>query len=377
MKKTLTEHFLSIILVSAIFLILIFNFHASVQESREKQTAEIESFLALDFIDYNNPLHKSLLQETLDIYYPGKAERNDSLITAIETYRLAQIASLQQNTGLKTGLSGMKFLQLLGMYISFLLSYVLVLLLTYYGVQTLGVLKFVREKQGRSSYIAELFQYLHQLALPENNPGNLQIIAHTINLLAKAVAKAILYLILFSPAYVVAYSFKTRFDTDTFFFMVLLGVVSNGLLITYTQKFYTFLVAESRKGYVQTAIVKNLNNSYARSGKNGISWAAIFRFPKTFKGHVFQHIFLNAHYQYLSTIKEQASFLITGLVIIEMALNIQGHLCYELLQNILYKKYDVALTIILGIFLVVKATEIFADYWKHREALKYSNDGRT
>ncbi|NIS37999.1 hypothetical protein GWN91_02210 [Candidatus Saccharibacteria bacterium] len=56
-----------------------------------------------------------------------------------------------------------------------------------------------------------------------------------------------------------------------------------------------------------------------------------------------------------------------------MALNIQGHFTYELLQNILYKQYDVVLTIIFGIFLVVKATEVFTDYWMHREAMKYEN----
>ena len=57
-----------------------------------------------------------------------------------------------------------------------------------------------------------------------------------------------------------------------------------------------------------------------------------------------------------------------------MALNIQGHLCYELLQNILYKRYDVVITIVLGIFWVVKGTEILADAWQHAESRRYSNE---
>ena len=152
--------------------------------------------------------------------------------------------------------------------------------------------------------------------------------------------------------------------------MIILGVISNGLLITYAQKFYTFLVTESRKGYVQTAIVKNLTTSYF---KDGIPLKSIFSIKKFFPGHVFQHIFLNARFQYFGDLKEQASFLITGLIIIEMALNIQNHLGYELLQNLLYKNYLYVLLIILGIFLVVKFTEIFTDVILQKETKKYEN----
>ena len=53
-----------------------------------------------------------------------------------------------------------------------------------------------------------------------------------------------------------------------------------------------------------------------------------------------------------------------------MALNIQGHLCYELMQNILYKNLAVVLIILLGIFAIVKITEIAIDYFIHRQQLK-------
>jgi hypothetical protein len=61
------------------------------------------------------------------------------------------------------------------------------------------------------------------------------------------------------------------------------------------------------------------------------------------------------------------------LIIIEMALNIQGHLCYELLQTLLYKQYDVAMTIVLGIFLLVKVTEMLVDARRHKEEIRYGN----
>jgi hypothetical protein len=138
-------------------------------------------------------------------------------------------------------------------------------------------------------------------------------------------------------------------------------------------KFYAFLVAESRKGYVETAVVKNLNSSYAPRAGGGISYIDILRPAKRFSGHVFDHIFKNARRQYLSTIKEQASFLITGLIIIEMALNIHGHLSYELLRQLLYKNYDIVIVIVLGIFYTVKGTEIFVDWMMNREEKKYEN----
>jgi hypothetical protein len=179
--------------------------------------------------------------------------------------------------------------------------------------------------------------------------------------------------VLFSPAYVISYALKTEINTDTIFFLVLLAALSNGLLVTYAHKFYTFLVAESRKGYVDTATVKNLHTGYGLNVPGGISRRAVFRVRKRFAGHVLEHIFRNARSQYLLTLKEQASFLITGLVIIEMALNIHGYLNYELLRQILYKNYDIVMAIMLIIFITVKLTEIAADVLAHREAKKYAN----
>mgnify|MGYP007017505763 CR=1 FL=1 len=156
--------------------------------------------------------------------------------------------------------------------------------------------------------------------------------------------------------------------------MVVLGVLSNGLLIGATNRFSAFLTTESRKGYVRTAVVKNLDASYEWGNSPGVSPGAVLRPMGLFPSHVFRHIFLNARYQSLPTLKEHASFLITGLIIIEMALNIQGHLGYELLRTILYRQYDVSLAIVLGVFLIVKTTEIAVDLWFHHETRMYGND---
>ena len=94
---------------------------------------------------------------------------------------------------------------------------------------------------------------------------------------------------------------------------------------------------------------------------------------KRFENHVFHHVYVNARYQYIQSIKEQASFVITGLIIIEMALNIHGHLCYELLQNILFRNDQSAFLIIFLIFLLVKLTEIGVELWYNRETDRYEN----
>jgi hypothetical protein len=373
MKKKLIEHILSILFVSGVLLTFLVIIQKDKNDLQKRGQDEIESYLSLRFIDFDNPFHKALLKETLNIYYPDQKSSHDSLLTAIDQYRAEQFSDDLQKANLHKGLSRGKFNQLLFMYLKFILIYAVVMLFTYYGVQTMAVYRFVRKKQKRTSYIYELFHSLKNKPAFNRWRDRLYFYLHAAATVFKALIKGLLYFILFSPAYVIAYSLKTEFNTDTIFFMIALAVISNGLLITYTHKFYTFLTAESRKGYVQTAIVKNLNASFSHYEKGGISYTAMFQFKKNFKDHIFQHIFTNARYQYLSTIKEQASFLITGLIIIEMALNIQGHLSYELLQQILYKNFDIVIVIILGIFYAVKLTEILTDIIMNRESRKYDN----
>lgn len=357
MKSKLLENILSIIAISIILLGALFLINLSSSRSEKDKHAHISQFLDLEFIDFDDPFHKALLRDAMNIFYPGQYDKNSKTVEAIIQYREKEFSKSLQSSHLKEGLSGKKFMQILWMYVKFILVYLLVMILTYYGVETLGVWRFVRKKQSSSTQLIDKPHIFVRIFLTP----------------IKIVAKGIIYFILFSPAYVIAYSIRTEFNTDTVFFMILLGVISNGLLIMYTNKFYTFLITESRKGYVDTAIVKNLNSSYAHHTSDGISYEAIFRPVKRFDGHIFGHIFKNVHYQYFSTIKEQASFIITGLIIIEMALNIHGHLSYELLRQILYKNFDIVIIIILGIFYTVKLTEMGIDFIIQRESLKYEN----
>jgi hypothetical protein len=368
-KRTILEHLASILFVALAFALVFGYLRVQEREAEAARTSRIGPYLALN-LDFGNPMHVAMLREALNLYHPENPEANDSLLQAINDYRMQQFTNADYKTGgEERGLSWSKASKLLWMYLQFIAVYALVMLLTYAGAQSVAVYRFIKMKQHGNSYLGTFADYFRTRRL-RKHPRS---IGTPLFLLLKAVLKGIAYAVLFSPAYVIAYSFKTRLDTDSVLFMIVLGVVSNGLLINFANKFYAFLVAESRKGYVETAMVKNLSSVYAWHVPGGLRYRAILQPAKMFPSHVFRHIYMNARHQYLPALKEHASFLISGLIIIEMALNIQGHLGYELLQNILYRRYEVVIAILLGIFLIVKATEILVDVWTHAEARRYEN----
>ena len=366
MKKKLIDHVLSLVFVSVVFTVaLLFGLRT---ETADKQNSDVlvESLVKQHTVDFGNPLHKALFKETLNLFRPDNLARNDSLMQAIDTYRTEQFTNQVYKTGsTPKGLSFAALLDVAGMYVNFIIIYLIVMAISYYAAHTIAIYSFVKRKQQASS---------HPKSSNTNDQySNLRIAGQYIVLVLKTVLKGIVYLILFAPAYIIAYSMKSTFETGGYIFMIILGVISNGLLVNYAYKFYSFLLNESRNGYVQNAIVKGMNNSYEWNTTDGISFLSILKLKKSFPSHVFQQIYANARYQYIPTMKQHASFLITGLIIIEMALNIQGHLCYELLKDILYRHYDLAIIIIFGIFLLVKSTEMIVDYWFYIETQKYEN----
>lgn len=353
MKNRFYEHLLGLVFVTLALIGVLWAVNASAGARERSRHTGTDQFGDLSFVNFNSRFELALLRDAIHMYFPGRADRNDSLYNAVVRQKRRELTDRLQSTSVKESLSWQRVRGILGMYVRFLLIYCLVMALTYYGVQTLAVLRFIYHRR-----IA---------AAPA-----LSVRRKARRWLFSIFSGAGVFL-LFCPAYVIAYSIRTEFNTDTAVFLILLGVVSNGVLITYANKFHAFLTAEARKGYVATAAVKNLNAGYRFHSADGVSLSSILSPVKKFKGHVFEHVFRNARFQYLSTIKEQASFLITGLVIIEMALNIHGYLNYEMLRQLLYKNYSIVVLIMLLIFYTVKATEVFADYLVHRENRKYEN----
>jgi hypothetical protein len=372
MLKKLKNHLISILFVGILFFTIHLLFPTQTLDENYSDLSLILTYTELEFLDLNSPEDRELLKESLEIFDPQNTSLHERLLVEIEEYLTNQIRATAGSRDLSRGIDGDVLVTILSMLIKFAAIYILVLLITYYGVETFAVYRFIHDKY-RLSFFTAMSITAKKLSDVHDFKSKAAYLLRMMGKISRIVLKSLITIILFAPAYVIAYSFKTRFDTESIILMIILGVVSNGLLITYMQKYYTFLMSESRKGYVQTAIVKNLDAGYLFDEDNGISFSSIFKFNKKFPGHIFDQIYENVRFQYLNTLKEQASFLITGLIIIEMALNIQGHLCYELMQNILYKNLSVVLVILFGIFLLIKLTQIVIDSIVIRQQQRIGN----
>ncbi len=355
MKKLMLEHSLSLLLVTALAIAAILFFSSERAANREENAIPRE-LAGFDSTALNSRFEEALLRDAMDLFYPGRHDENTQKIDALLRAKSGGISKSLERSHLEERLSPDTIRDLLRMFFQFFGIYTLVTALTLYGVQTLGVWKFISRKVHAERGVAG-----------KTSPKK--------RLKRAAVRAAALAgnFALFSPAYVIAYAIRTEFSTDSAVFLILLAVVSNGLLVTYAQKFYSFLITESRKGYVETAIAKNLTNTYDPKEPGGIPIRKIFRIRKRFENHVFGHIFSNARHQYTATIKEQSSFLITGLIIIEMALNIHGHMSYEMLRQMLFGNFDIVIAIMLAIFYTVKITEIAVDFSIFRNERRYAN----
>ncbi|HMK38119.1 MAG TPA: hypothetical protein VK569_02185, partial [Bacteroidota bacterium] len=308
------------------------------------------------------------LRDAFAVFRPPGVRDIDSLMHVIEDTRLARFTDPTKKAGggraVLTWDTGMAILP---MYAVFLFVFFTVMVLTYFAARALAVWNFIRWKQGRASALRLYLATVESKGFPG-------AVARA-DLPVRAAFKGLASLLLFAPAYVIAYSFRTSLDTGSVLFLVPLAVVSNGVLVNYANHLYALLVAESRKGYVQTAIVKGLDSAYAWDAPGGLRRQVLLAPALGARNHVFREIYRNARLQFIPSMKEHAAFVVTGIVIIEMALNIKGYLCYALLQHLLYREFDIAIAIVFAIFLTVKLTEVCVDLWHGLETRRYDNAG--
>ena len=243
-KRKILEHCASILFVLVIFSFLIVILHREDTQRLMAAASVAKEFRGLEFLDFGNPLHRALFNEAYRIFHPDSPAESDSVLQAVESFHQKQFTDrLYKTGGGNRGLTWSKLAELAPMYAQFIGIYVIVMALTYYGAHTLAIYRFVKQKQGHASLLEQIIRESSTYA---SSPHKWQILLRLATSVLKAAGKGVLSLVLFAPAYVIAYSFRTRFDTESVFFMILLGVISNGLLVTYANKFYTFLVGESR-----------------------------------------------------------------------------------------------------------------------------------
>jgi len=338
----------------------------------ERETNSFAPYLEIEGFNPNDAIHRELLRESLNVFYPENHSENQKTYNDLEKYIVDKYTNPLFKEGADPGyLTFSKIPGIIWQFIPFIIIFAIVLLITYYGSVTLGSVKYINYKNRDESAFRRLLKFLatsmKQKKFYRKKYFYVGLFSKSLVLLVTALG----YLVLFSPAYVTAYSIRTEINTDTYLFMILLGIFTNGILINYINKYFTFLYHEGKKGYVETAMVKNLNENY--NDKMYFSFKKMVKPFKKFDGHVFGHIYKNAEFQFIPGIKDLASFLITGLIIIEMALNIQGHFGYELLKQVLFKNYDVVVFYIFMIFLLVKTTEFFVDSLDEIIKKKYEN----
>jgi hypothetical protein len=359
---------MSAVLVVGIVLAALAILLTSVEESG-MQPADAGSvrYLAISDVDWSRPLHRELFRDSYRLLRSAREEAIDGVLRSIEETRIRDLTnSARKSGGERKTLTRDVVGGLVPMYGVFVLVFLSVLGLTYVAARAIAIRKFILDKQGRSSYLRRYVAAMRS--------GGLKEAVVRLDLPAKSLAHGLASLVLFSPAYVVAYSLRTRLDTDNVFFLILLAVVTNGVLVNYANRLHALLVTESRKGYVETAIVKGVRAKYTWDHREGLPHAVMFTPAQAAKGHVFHEIYRNARLQFIPSMKEHVTFMVTGLVIIEMALNIKGYLCYSLLQHMLFREYDIAIAIVFLIFVSVKAIEACIDVWHGFELRQYGNE---
>lgn len=366
LPRIILEHLSAVLAVGIVLAALAILLTSAEKNAARPVDANITQYLALSDVDWSRPLHKVLFRDSYRLLHSASEDTVDILLRNIQETRIRDLTDPSRKLGgERKTLTWETAGGLVPMYVVFIIVFLSVLVLTYVAARAMAVRKFILSKQGRSSYLRSYAAAIRS--------GGLKQAVLRADLLAEALVSGLVSLVLFSPAYVVAYSLRTRLDTENVFFLILLAVVTNGVLVHYASRLYALLLTESRKGYVETAIVKGVHAKYSWNHLEGLPRAVMFTPAQASKGHVFHEIYRNARLQFIPSMKEHVTFMVTGLVIIEMALNIKGYLCYSLLQHMLFREYDIAIAIVFLIFVAVKAIEACIDVWHAFELRKYGN----
>jgi len=144
--------------MAAVFWVFISAVEVSRIESRESDN-EIQKYLDLSKMDFGDPADRLLFRESLDVFYAGQTQRNDSVVTAIDNLRQRQFSDPAYKTGdTLDGLTWNMVRRLTGMYLQFIAVYGIVLLLIYLLAQRIAVYRFIMMKQHRESYLTQALE---------------------------------------------------------------------------------------------------------------------------------------------------------------------------------------------------------------------------
>lgn len=367
MTRIVLEHlvgFAVVLLASLLFI----SFSDGVEEDAWMPTSA--DWSVVDSIDVRDPMQFTLLRETMSVFYDREPGRVAALTRDVQDSLRRRAALIEQSAlAGKRGLNGDQLRRLGGQYLSFIAVYIVSMAITVVAARVGAILKYLGARRRRA--------FFHRCSVTAqrlvSTDRSWRTAGEMAALMAEGAVRSVATIVLFSPAYVVAYAIKPGFETDNLAFMVGLTVVTNGVLIGLANTFTMILLHERRKGYVETARVKGLSD-IATSQASWLDSVHVMLWPMSKgKRDVFHQVYANARLQCIPAIKRHASFMITGLIIVEMALNVQGQLCYTLMQSVLFGDTTRAVAIVVGIYALVKATELIVDVWQERQLSRYRN----
>ena len=364
LKAEIESHLISLFFFTFIFLVAIFISYNTVKEN---PYADIDKLLKKSGLSLQNELDRAVIKDVLKNYFGNEKAKN--LTEKIEKYRSEILTNGNfKSVGNKLNLTSFK--SILSKWINFLFLFGISAFLLFYFSESFALVKLKLLKLGKSNFALLLLKEIN--AVKDNPSGYKKThLNEVLKLIFFILVKIFAYLILFSPVYIVAYVFKFNYENISTLAYLILTLFTNGMLILSVNKFFLLLQGELNKGYVLTDKIKGVKTGFTKD--DGISFARIFSFHKNFGIHILKSVYLNAHRQFIYDFKEISRFLITGIVIVELSLNIQNGFFYEMLQHLMRNEVDILLTIILLVFISVKVSDILITYFFYRENLKYEN----
>ncbi len=365
-RNKIKNHFVGIVFYGVVFVALIFLAGTQKEGTDFKNVREL---LGITQTDIGNELDMAVLEDAIKIFYPRKTAT--SILSALKKYKEKVLTSRETKSGnAESSLNAKLIKTILLQAAAFFAYFLFIAFALFYLSESFAILKFKSRNRGKYSVLEktiELFDKEFERKIYHKKFPY----AKTLKVSIYGVAKALAVLILFSPAYLIGYVFKFDYGNVTFLAYVFLVIFTNGLLATSVNKFYRLLETEKSKGYVKTAKIKGVDFDYKNSAN--VTLLRIFSPRKYFGSHVLNQIYRNAHRQYLSAFKEIVRFQITGMIIVELSLNIQNGFFYGMLKSLMNKQYDVLLFVLMLIFFAVKFADVIADYFFAKENAKYEN----
>ncbi len=357
---------ISLPLFTLFFLVLIFT---AKNDSVNPDFKAIGDLIESSGLNIENELDRAVLRDALNNYGATSDSLSAGLLESYINFVLTEKS--QKEGGERKSVTFGILRDLFVKAAEFLFRFLIIGLLLFYLSESFALLKFKYVRQNKNEVIAEFRELVSDFRKRKTALRYFPL-RRTSVLAAKGIVKFFGYLLLFSPVYLVGYALKFNYENLSFFVYVFLAVFTNGMLISSVNKFSLLLESEHEKGYVETAVIKGVNSDYSKKG--GISVAKIFLPVKFFGEHILAQIYKNAHKQFIADFKKIGHFLITAMIIVELALNYGDGLFYEMLKSLMKKEYDIFFAAMLLIFWLVKFWDFTIDFLVERENGKYENE---